>query len=50
LENAIYLLAAYTVIWAFIFGYVLVMQRRQSRLQRQLTELQEHLDKSRKAG
>jgi CcmD family protein len=46
MENIGYLLAAYTVIWAVVFGYVLVMQRKQRKLQRQITLLQESLDKS----
>jgi CcmD family protein len=46
MENIGYLLAAYTVIWAVVFGYVLVMQRKQRKLQRQITLLRESLDKS----
>ena len=40
MENAGYLLAAYTFIWAIVFGYVLFMQRKQKRLQRQIELLQ----------
>jgi CcmD family protein len=40
MENLGYLMAAYTVIWAVVFGYVLFMQRKQRRLQRQLDQLQ----------
>jgi CcmD family protein len=36
MENAGYLLAAYTFIWAIVFGYILFMQRKQKRLQRQI--------------
>jgi CcmD family protein len=36
MENAGYLLAAYTFIWAIVFGYVLFMQRKQKRLHRQI--------------
>ena len=36
MENIGYLLAAYTVTWAIVFGYVLFMQRKQRRLQRQI--------------
>jgi CcmD family protein len=50
MENIGYLLAAYTVIWAVVFGYILMMQRKQRRLQRQVTLLQESLDKSKKDG
>ena len=45
MENFGYLLAAYTVIWAVVFGYVLFMQRKQRRLQRQIDMLWESLDK-----
>jgi CcmD family protein len=41
MENLGYLMAAYTVIWAVVFGYILFMQRKQRRLQRQLDRLQE---------
>ena len=40
MENLGYLLAAYTVIWAVVFGYVLFMQQKQRRLQRQIELLQ----------
>ena len=46
MENLGYLLAAYTVIWVIVFGYVLFMQRKQSRLQRQINLLQESIDNS----
>ncbi len=46
MENLGYLLAAYTIIWAVVFGYVLFMQRKQKRLQRQIKLLQESVDKS----
>jgi len=36
MENLGFLLAAYTIIWAVVFGYVLFMQRKQRRLQRQI--------------
>ena len=41
MENSGYLLAAYTVIWAVVFGYILFMQRKQRRLQRQIDMLQD---------
>ena len=44
MENLGYLLAAYTVIWAVVFGYVFFMQRKQRRLQRQIDRLQKSLD------
>jgi CcmD family protein len=46
MENLGYLLAAYAVIWAVVFGYVLFMQRKQRRLQRQLDLLRESVEKS----
>jgi CcmD family protein len=45
MENLGYLLAAYTLIWAVVFGYVLFMQRKQRRLQRQIDMLRKSLDK-----
>jgi len=48
MENLEYLLAAYTVIWAVVFGYVLFIQRKQRRLQRQINLLQGPVDKSEK--
>ena len=50
MENIGYLLAAYTVIWAVVFGYVLIMKRKQRQLQRQVALLQEFLDKSKNDG
>jgi len=44
MENLGYLLAAYTIIWAVVFGYVLFMQRKQRRLQRQIDMLRKSLD------
>lgn len=41
-----YLFAAYTLIWAVVFGYVLMMQRKQSRLQRQIDLLKKSSGKS----
>jgi CcmD family protein len=45
MENLGYLLAAYTIIWAVVFGYVLFMQRKQRSLQRQIDMLQESMQK-----
>jgi len=45
MENLGYLLAAYTVIWAVVFGYILYMQRKQRKLQRQIDMLKESADK-----
>ncbi len=43
MENAGYLLAAFTAAWAVVFGYVLVLFRRQSRLQQDIERLKEAL-------
>ena len=43
--NLGYLLAAYTIIWAVVFGYVLFMQWKQRGLQRQIDMLRKSLDK-----
>ncbi len=45
MENLAYLFAAYTVIWAVIFGYLFFMQRKQKKLQRQIDLLQELADR-----
>ena len=45
MENLGYLFAAYTVIWAVVFGYVLFMQRKQKRLQHQIDLLRESVKK-----
>ena len=41
MENFGYLFAAYTVIWAVVFGFVLFMQRKQKQLEHQIKLLQE---------
>lgn len=46
MENMGYLFAAYTTIWAVVFGYVVFMQRKQRRLQRNMDLLRESIDKS----
>ncbi len=46
MENLGYLLVAYTVIWAVVFGYILFMQRKQRRLQRQIDMWQKSADKA----
>jgi CcmD family protein len=45
MENSGYLFAAYTIIWAFAFGYLLFMQWKQRRLRQQLDRLRESLGK-----
>ena len=43
MENAGYLFAAFTIIWALLFGYVLVLFNRQTNLRRELDSLKEAL-------
>jgi CcmD family protein len=50
MENLGYLLAAYTIIWAVVFGYVLVLYRKQRKLHRELQKLRDSLDKSETDG
>jgi CcmD family protein len=45
MENAGYLFAAYAIIWAVVFSYVLFMLRKQRGLQRQIDLLQKTADK-----
>ena len=46
MENLGYLLAAYSIIWAVVFGYVLFLQLKQRKLQRQIDLLQKSVDES----
>ncbi len=43
MENAGYIFAAYTVIWAVVFGYVLSLFYRQRRLRWEIDSLKELL-------
>ncbi len=43
MENAGYLFAAFTIIWALVFGYVLLLFNRQRRLRRDINSLKEVL-------
>ena len=43
MENAGYLFAAYTVIWAVAFGYVFYLFSRQRRLRQEIDSLREVL-------
>lgn len=47
MDNLGYLLAAFAVVWAAVFGYVLFLQRRQRALEREIEALRASLDKSR---
>ncbi|MDY6893097.1 MAG: CcmD family protein [Chloroflexota bacterium] len=44
MENAGYLFAAYTIIWALVFGYTLSLYRKQKKLQRDVDLLKENLE------
>jgi len=44
MENLGYLFAAYTIIWAVVFGYIFFMQRKQKKLQRQIDLLRKSVD------
>jgi len=43
MENAGYLLAAFSIVWAAVFGYVLVLFNRQKQLRQELNSLKEAL-------
>ncbi len=43
MENAGYLLAAFAIAWALVFGYVLLLFNRQRRLRREIDSLKEAL-------
>ena len=45
MDNMGYLFAAYTIIWAAVFGYVLSLYQRQRKLQREIDLLKESRDK-----
>lgn len=40
MENAAFLFAAYTIIWALVFGFVLVMFNRQKKMRQELESLE----------
>ena len=43
MENAGYLFAAFAIVWAVVFGYVLLLFNRQRRLRREINSLKEAL-------
>ncbi len=43
MENAGYLFAAFTIVWAVVFGYVFLLLNRQRRLRREIGSLKEAL-------
>ncbi len=44
MENAGYLFTAFTIVWALVFGYVIVLFNRQRRLERDIESLKEALE------
>ena len=43
MQNAGYLFAAFTVVWAVLFGYVLYLLNKQKSLQQEINSLKEAL-------
>jgi len=43
MENAGYLFAAYAIVWAMVFGYLLLLFKRQRSLSREIDSLKESL-------
>ncbi|MFC2035230.1 heme exporter protein CcmD [Chloroflexota bacterium] len=43
MENASYIFTAYAVVWAVVFGYVLLLLNRQRRLRQQIDSLKKLL-------
>ncbi len=43
MENAGYLFAAYAIVWATVFGYLLSLLSKQRKLRRELDSLKESL-------
>ena len=43
MENAGYLFAAFGIVWALVFGYLLLLFNRQRRLHREIDSLKEAL-------
>jgi CcmD family protein len=50
MENSGYLFAAYAIIWAVVFGYILFMQRKQKKLQQQINLLEQSADGQKTTG
>ena len=48
MDNIGYLFAAYTVIWAVVFGYIFFMQRKQRKLEQQIDMWRNSTDKNNK--
>lgn len=50
MDNLGYLFAAFAIIWAIVFGYMIFMQLKQRKLQEQVDHLQASLDAFKKSG
>ncbi len=50
MENASYLFAAFAIVWAAVFGYVLLLFNRQRRLRREIDSLKETLGQRAREG
>jgi CcmD family protein len=44
MENMGFLFAAYSIVWALIFGFVLIMYNRQRKLRRKIDLLSEEIE------
>ena len=45
MENAGYLFAVFGIVWALVFGYILVLVKRERRLREEIKSLKEALQK-----
>ena len=50
MENLGYLFAAFAIVWAVIFGYVLSLSRRQRQLRREIDSLKEGAGNTHREG
>ena len=44
MENAGYMFAAFAIVWAVVFGYVLILFNRQRRIRREIDLIKETLE------
>jgi CcmD family protein len=45
MENAFFLLAAYSIVWLAVFGYIYYLHRKQQKLWQKIDVLEEKIDK-----
>jgi CcmD family protein len=50
MENSGYLFAAYTIVWAVVFGYVFFLYYKQRKLRRQMDLLKDSIGKQSNQG